>query len=103
MNTFGNIPKSDIRGLRMPLLQLSGNNQFTMMKEGGIEYDSSWPTRSFMQTGLWPYTLDYQSIQDCNVLPCPDESIPGQWVLPMIMWEDTEGYPCSMVDACGYQ
>lgn len=84
----------------MPFLQLAGNNSFQVMKDYGLDYDCSWPTLQFRNPGLWPYTLDYSSTQDCVIPPCPTASIPGVWVLPMITWTDLSGLPCSMVDAC---
>ena len=65
-----------------------------------MEWDSSWPTQTFRNPGLWPYTLDYKSTQDCEVGPCPEDSIPGFWVAPMIDWTDQQNIVCSMVDAC---
>ncbi|XP_034825962.1 chitin deacetylase 8-like [Maniola hyperantus] len=97
---FANIPASTIHGVRSPFLQMSGNNTFQMMKSAGITYDLSWPTTRFTNPGLWPYTLDYESTQDCVVDPCPTASFPGTWVIPMIAWTDLGGFPCSMVDAC---
>lgn len=87
-------------GLRKPFLQLSGNSTFQMMKESGITYDCSWPTISFIDPGMWPYTLDHASTQDCPIGPCPSASIPGTWVVPMISWRDLQNTPCSMADSC---
>ncbi|KAL0860476.1 hypothetical protein ABMA27_009857 [Loxostege sticticalis] len=100
MQQFGNIPRDAIRGLRKPFLQLSGNSTFQMMKESGITYDCSWPTISFIDPGMWPYTLDHASTQDCPIGPCPSASIPGTWVVPMISWRDLQNTPCSMADSC---
>ncbi|XP_023937311.2 chitin deacetylase 8-like [Bicyclus anynana] len=97
---FANIPANTIHGVRSPFLQMSGNNTFKMMQSAGITYDSSWPTTRFTDPGMWPYTLDFESTQDCVVGPCPTASIPGPWVIPMITWTDLGGFPCSMVDAC---
>ncbi|XP_063834258.1 chitin deacetylase 8-like [Ostrinia nubilalis] len=97
---FANIPIDTVKGVRMPFLQMTGNATFQMMAEFGLEYDCSWPTVTFINPGLWPYTLDYASIQDCVVPPCPSASIPGKWVLPMVTWRDLNGSPCAMVDGC---
>ncbi|OWR47572.1 chitin deacetylase 8 [Danaus plexippus] len=97
---FANIPQRSIQGIRSPFLQLSGNSTYQMIKENGLTYDLSWPTVRFTDPGLWPYTLDYASIQDCVIAPCPTASVPGVWVIPMISWTDLEGFPCSFVDAC---
>nr|ABU98616.1 chitin binding PM protein [Helicoverpa armigera] len=100
MAHFANIPPSAIKGVRMPFLQLAGNASFEIMAEYGLEYDCTWPTIAHTNPGLWPYTLDYASTQDCIIPPCPSASIPGVWVKPMVAWSDLNGVPCSMVDAC---
>ncbi|XP_075986206.1 chitin deacetylase 8-like [Anticarsia gemmatalis] len=100
MAHFGNIHVDTIKGIRIPFLQMTGNASFQMMANHGFTYDCSWPTVSFTDPALWPYTLDYASEQDCIVPPCPTASIPGTWVMPMVTWTDLAGFPCSMVDAC---
>nr|WJN23033.1 chitin deacetylase 5b [Antheraea pernyi] len=100
MAHFANIPYDAIKGVRIPFLQLSGNNSFLMMANHDILYDCSWPTTAFTNPGLWPYTLHHTSTQDCVIPPCPTASIPGPWVMPMVAWSDLLGIPCSMVDAC---
>ncbi|XP_044761197.1 chitin deacetylase 8 [Coccinella septempunctata] len=97
---FAKIPEEDIHGIRVPFLQLSGNNSFELIKELDLEYDCSWPTRSFVEPGLWPYTLDYKSPQDCPIGPCPTASLPGVWVAPMLDLFDNKNVPCAMVDQC---
>ncbi|CAK1589663.1 unnamed protein product [Parnassius mnemosyne] len=100
MAHFANIPINEIKGVRIPFLQMTGNSSFQVMAEVGLQYDATWPTIRFTNPGLWPYTLDYASTQDCFIPPCPTASIPGPWVLPMISWIDLNGNPCSMVDSC---
>ncbi|XP_055537286.1 chitin deacetylase 7 [Wyeomyia smithii] len=100
MANFAKIPSDQIKGLRMPFLQMAGNNSFQMMKNSGFTYDCSMPTRQFVSPGMWPYTLDYQSTQDCVIGPCPSASYPGVWVIPMITWTTKDGFPCAMVDTC---
>ncbi|XP_038218118.1 chitin deacetylase 8 [Zerene cesonia] len=100
MSHFAAIPESSIEGLRIPFLQMTGNSSFQMMKSAGLRYDITWPTTRYTDPGLWPYTLDYQSIQDCITPPCPSASLPGAWVVPMIAWTDLSNFPCAMVDAC---
>ncbi|KAJ2944844.1 hypothetical protein O0L34_g1738 [Tuta absoluta] len=97
---FANIPIGEIKGIRSPFLQLSGNNSYLVIKNHGLVYDSSWTTASFTDPPLWPYTLDYASVQDCQSGPCPTAAIPGVWVQPMVSWRDLLGLPCSMADAC---
>ncbi|KAK4877640.1 hypothetical protein RN001_010146 [Aquatica leii] len=97
---FAKIPTKDIQGMRLPFLQLSGDNSFKMINESGLKYDCSWSTRAYIDSGLFPYTLDYKSPQDCPIGPCPTTPIPGVWVVPMVNWRDALGYPCAMVDGC---
>ncbi|CAH0697353.1 unnamed protein product [Spodoptera exigua] len=99
---FANIPRESIRGVRLPFLQLAGNTSYQVMADHGLEYDSSWPTSALLNPGLWPYTLDYASIQDCPIHPCPSASIPKPWVQPMLSFRDEFGFPCAMADSCFY-
>ncbi|RVE52176.1 hypothetical protein evm_003249 [Chilo suppressalis] len=100
MSHFANIPLEKIQGMRMPFLQLAGNASFQVLKNAGMTYDASWPTITLTDPGLWPYTLDYASTQDCQLPPCPSASLEGVWVLPMVAWRDLNNNPCSMVDSC---
>lgn len=97
---FAGIPKSDIRGARLPFLQTSGNISFQGLKELGLVYDSSMPTIRYVDNPLWPYSLEYASHQDCMIEPCPTASFPNVWEVPMTMWLDEKNVSCSMVDAC---
>merc|ERR1712112_506632 len=111
---FSAIDPCEIKGMRAPFLQGGGDNQFYMLDNNNFEYECSWPTRKFGYTdamdGLYPYTLDYRTAQDCPIEPCPKCPHPGMWVQPMIDLEDewiganplepTRGMPCSMLDAC---
>ncbi|XP_050683980.1 chitin deacetylase 8-like [Leptidea sinapis] len=99
---FASIPVDQLKGIRMPFLQLAGNTSFEMMKDASILYDNSWPTINFKSPPLWPYTLDFASIQDCVTPPCPTASLPGSWVVPMVAWTDLQGNPCAMADSCFY-
>lgn len=104
-----------MQGMRAPFLATGGEEQFTMLQEQGFEYDCSMPSRAYgvdnLDTGIWPFTLDYDgfSTMDCQIGPCPKCSYPGIWVQPMLELEDgwlgsggdpDHGSPCSMVDAC---
>lgn len=91
-------------GIRMPFLQMSGNNQFNMMNNSDFLYDISWPTLRWRQPGLWPYSMSYSTIQDCPIGVCPDDSYSKVWVIPMIQWDnDVKNQTCSMIDACTNQ
>jgi hypothetical protein len=102
ISKFANIPIDAMNGLRLPFLQLPGNNLFQMMKTNKIAYDFSWPTQDFLEPGLWPYSLEYKSTQDCMIGVCPTDSFEDVWIFPMLSLHDEKGYICSMVDACAY-
>ncbi|KAG4069627.1 hypothetical protein HA402_014650 [Bradysia odoriphaga] len=95
---FAKIPADDLQGIRMPFLQMSGDQGFEMLNKERISFDSSWPSQK--APGLWPYTLDTLSTQDCVIGPCPTNSWNGTWVQPMLSWKDPRNYYCSMVDMC---
>jgi len=111
---FASIDPCEVKGMRAPFLQGGGDNQFQMLAENNFTYDCSWPTRTYgytdAETGLYPYTLDFATVQDCPIKPCPKCSYPGLWVQPMIDLEDewigsnpqcpTCGNVCSMLDGC---
>ncbi|TDG50568.1 hypothetical protein AWZ03_002872 [Drosophila navojoa] len=102
LEAFAKVDPKRVHGVRLPFLQISGNNSFEAIKNLGLTYDSSWPTQQHKNPAMWPYTLDFLSTQDCQIGPCPDAALPGVWVNPMVTWTDTEGYSCSMIDACAF-
>ena len=63
LDYYGNISIPAIVGSRAPFFLLGGNEYFGTLKNNTFQWDSSWPTRTFMNPGLWPYTLDYLSQQ----------------------------------------
>merc|ERR1712243_523946 len=111
---FSAIDPCEIKGMRAPFLQGGGDNQFFMLENNNFQYDCSWPTRKFgykdAMLGLYPYTMDFRTVQDCPIEPCPKCPHPKLWVQPMIDLEDewiganplepNSGMPCSMLDAC---
>jgi len=97
---FAAIPTGKIKGMRAPFLLQGGDSMWTSLSTNNFEWDCSWPTRNYVDPGMWPYTLDYLSQQDCQVGRCPIESYPGKWEVPMIDLTDTAGNPCAMVDTC---
>lgn len=63
---------SSRQGWRAPFLEVGGDEMYSAMEELGLEYDCSWPTLKYTNWygskpygALWPYTLDYPSIQVC--------------------------------------
>ena len=72
---------------------------FRTLRRYGLYYDSSMSTA----TPTWPYTLDYQMPHGCSITPCPKESHPGMWEIPMPYLKDVRGTTCAMFDACYYE
>jgi hypothetical protein len=86
--------------MRAPHLQIGGDVMYKALYEGNISWECSRPTYNIRQPGLWPYTNDYLSTQDCQIPPCPTEAYPGFWTVPMIDLLGHDGYPCPLVDTC---
>lgn len=99
LELYGNINPDDIIGVRAPYLQVGGEPQFQMMIDEGFVYDMSMPTPQNDQP-RFPYTLDFRSTQDCVIIPCPTDSYPGVWVVPLTDWIDTNDTLCALVDNC---
>jgi len=111
---FAAIDPCELEGMRSPFLQGGGDEMYSMLENNNFRYDCTWPSREFgfvdAEMGIYPYTLDYKSVQDCPIPPCPEDAHPGLWVQPMLdlesEWLGTnpihpgEGTPCSMLDAC---
>jgi len=111
---FANVPTEEVTGIRVPYLLAGGETQFGMMEKNGFSYDCSMPTQAYgyidADRALYPYTLDYRSVQDCEVGTCPKCQYKGMWVQPMVDLEDNwfganpnlpdYGMPCSMLDGC---
>ncbi|KAF2357299.1 NodB domain [Trinorchestia longiramus] len=110
LTLYGNVPADDIVGFRVPFLEVGGNDMYQVLLDSGFTYDCSWPSLEYTpwfidgvdgpKGTLWPYTLDYMSIQDQTVGTKPTESFPGLWVAPMTDLQDNRGAPCPMLDQC---
>ncbi|XP_066942881.1 uncharacterized protein Cda5 isoform X6 [Macrobrachium rosenbergii] len=96
---YGGVKMEDVRGMRAPFLAVGGNKMFKMLYDQNFTYDSSMPVYE-NKPPSWPYTLDYKIFHDCMIPPCPTNSYPGVWEVPMVMWQDLNGGRCSMGDAC---
>ena len=87
-------------GFRAPFLALT-ENMYAALFLNGFTYDLSWPSGKYTNPPLYPYTLDFRSIQDCPVGECPIMPYPGLWVIPNIDLMNKDGTVCgSMMDAC---
>ncbi|XP_065568412.1 chitin deacetylase 7-like [Artemia franciscana] len=101
LSSWANIPQEKVKGSRAPFLQPGGDNMIEALIQAGIQYDMSFPTRNYIDPPMWPYTLDYRTTQDCAVPPCPVESHPGFWILPMVNLQALEDDEfCAMADSC---
>jgi len=97
---LGKVAKPLIKGFRAPFLQTGGNTMYKVLRESSLQWESSMPTIAHRKPGLFPYTNDFASIQDCQIEPCRNESFPGFWTFPMIAAVGESGNMCSMLDAC---
>jgi hypothetical protein len=100
LSRFSGVPQDYIKGVRAPFLQIGGNSMYKAFSDGGLVYDCSRPTQNYRKPGLWPYTNDYASIQDCQIPTCPTDAFPGFWTAPMIDLIGDDEFPCAMVDEC---
>lgn len=100
LRKWGQVEAEDVVGFRVPFLQIGGNTMYQVLYDNKFLYDSSMPTQKFMDPPMWPYTLEYRSTQECVIPPCPTDSFPGLWEVPMIDYNDSRGMPCNMIDGC---
>ncbi|KAL9950854.1 hypothetical protein ACROYT_G043420 [Oculina patagonica] len=100
LRKFGYVNPQDVKGFRVPYIQVGGNNEFKALIDLDFLYESSMPTQMYMKPPLWPYTLDYRSTQDCVIGPCPTDSFPGVWEVPLVDYIDTHGGLCNIIDSC---
>jgi len=99
MARFAKIPEDKIVGFRSPFLQGGGDPMYNVLQGAGFKYESSRPSWRFRPV-LWPYTADFQTIQDCQIEPCPVEAHPGFWVHPLVDYLGGNDSPCAFVDTC---
>ncbi|XP_014676182.1 PREDICTED: uncharacterized protein LOC106816133 [Priapulus caudatus] len=99
LNQLGNVKAEDIVGMRAPYLQTAGDDTIIMAQRNNFLYDSSYATDR-NDYPIWPYTFDYRSTAGCAVEPCPLQSLPGVWEIPLVDWIDTNNTLCENVDSC---
>ncbi len=98
---LANIPSDEVLGMRSPYLQIGGDNQFTMLYYNQFEYDSTLLNEITRTELIWPYTFDYKlTVKHCQIDPCPANSYPGLWEVPIQGVYDNHGEPCSSFDKC---
>lgn len=94
---FAQVAEADIKGVRTPLLEINGDKTFTAIEKSGLTYDNTWTT---VKLDEWPYTLNFESKQDCLLGYCPKDSHKGKWVIPIVDWRDATDLPCATVQGC---
>lgn len=96
---YGAIPIEEIEGDRAPYLQPGGDNQFRMLYDNNFVWDASLTT-DLNNPPVWPYTFDYHPNLPCQTSPCPVNSYPGFWEIPMVDLLDGNYVLCATVDQC---
>ncbi|XP_023933236.1 uncharacterized protein LOC112042631 [Lingula anatina] len=107
----GHIPYQKIMGMRIPFLQQGGNTPYRMAQSYRFKYDSSFVTGPNNHRGFlnyrppWPFTLNHQPGRSvfpfiCDIGPCPTESFPGLWEIPLVRMLGPNGQTCAMADGC---
>lgn len=75
-----------------------------VLYENNFTYDATmtYPfPRNVFSPVMWPFTLDYSYTLVCNIQPCPKQTYPGLWVIPVVVMMDyREHLPCAYVDHC---
>ncbi|XP_063913716.1 chitin deacetylase 8-like [Zophobas morio] len=101
ISTFANIPIDDIIGARTPQLQLQGDVSINAYITSGLQYDSSWTSRS--TKAVFPYTLDYvdSHCQECRLgTTCPSDTHAGFWIAPIIDLQGNNSDECAALSGC---
>ncbi len=92
---WGGVPEEEVRGWRSPFL-VTSETQLKVLHENKFLYEASMGT----STNYWPFTLDYKSPICNSPATCPVNSYPGLWIVPTVLYKQSSGYPCAMLDAC---
>lgn len=95
LSLWGGVGASEIRGFRSPFLATS-ETELKVLHEKDFLYEASMVTR----TNYWPFTLDYKSPICDSPATCPVNAYPGLWLVPNVVYNQSSGFPCSMLDGC---
>lgn len=95
LHRYAGVPRTEIRGMRAPFLQIGGDQQFQMLMDANFTYDSSISVFD-NSPPLWPYTLDFAIQHECMITPCPSRSYPGK----QKSWIRIQSIICDL-QACG--
>ena len=97
LSRWARVPKSNVVGYRSPFLA-SSVNQLKILHENDFLYDSTMVTNEM----YWPFTLDYKSPICSSSAVCPEESLPGLWVIPNINKVQNNSTSCTLIDTCAH-
>ena len=102
------VPKFEVRGVRVPFLEIGGDTQFEVMADEGFVYDSSFLSGPYNERDWrlpsWPYTLEFApELEYCDNSNCPKANFSGIWEVPLNRWLGLDGQACPMVDGCSTQ
>lgn len=90
-------------GWRSPELKPRGDQQFSLLTNEKLHYDSTLVLSVGKAGKQWPFTLDFGWTNDCVINECPKRKYPGLWEVPSVPVIDYQNlYPCNYVDGCMY-
>lgn len=92
---WGNIPAKSIEGFRSPFL-VTSENEIKTLYANNFTYEATMGTTDL----YWPFTLDYKSPICTKPATCPENSYPGLWLVPNVLYQQKGGPNCAMLDAC---
>ena len=95
LTEWGNVPSEDITGFRCPFLA-SSEREIAALHDLKFTYEASMLSKEM----YWPFTLDYKSPLCETPSTCPDYSYPGLWIVPDILFDQTSGIKCGVLDTC---
>jgi hypothetical protein len=102
LNQLAGVSNDRISGSMAPHLQMGGDNQMKGLQLSKLQYDASRKSLNSSQSPnlLWPYTLDYDSTQDCVNQHCPESSFKGLWQVPILALKGSDNQPCFTLNDC---
>ena len=95
LHQWGGIGRDKVTGFRAPFL-VTSETELKVLHGKGFLYEASMVT----ETNYWPFTLDYKSPICNSPATCPVNAYPGLWLVPNVVYQQGDGYPCAMLDAC---
>lgn len=96
------IPFDHIQGMRAPMNEPGGDDQFEMLMKEDFMYDSTLKAgpADLNSLQVWPFTLEEPfEHASCLSVKCPDKAYPALWVLPSLKLATSES-SCTYLDEC---